>query len=441
MPYYLLISLKNVFRDKRRSFTLGINYLFIAFILLIVFSVTRGVNKNVTENVISSVAGHITISGEYIIKGRTYQGIRNYQRIDSIAHALFPDVRLLTRYGISSVVYNKGVSKRLSFIGITPKTDQGLRDQITLAGGEWDAFVKEQNSVIIPQTVADYFGFKKNDDLLVSSRTRLGAFNTATFQVRGMYRTGNYFLREQMISHFGFIQSLDLSDAITASKMFLFFNDIRGVGQKRDQLVKNLLAAGFIAAKPADNNDALNAVSAASPRYKVENENVNQTRLTLSTIDEVTGLVSQIIATINGIGLFVAAIMLFIIAISIFINMRMVINERIQEIGTLRAIGAERRDIISMFIAENVFLGTIFAVIGIIAALVIVVIVSRFIVFPANGVLGLFLNKGHFVLDPSIAAIIFIISVLAFFTALFSYFPARYGGKIPVVAALSRKNN
>lgn len=441
MPYYLLISLKNVFRDKRRSFTLGINYLFIAFILLMVFSVTRGVNKNVTENVITSTAGHITISGEYIIKGRTFQGIRHYPRIDSIAHALFPDASILTRYGISSAVYYKGVSKRLSFIGINPETDKGIFDQITFTGGSLDAFAREPNALIIPQQTADYFGLKINDDILVSTRSRFGAFNTATFQVRGTYRTGNYFLREQLISHFGFIQSLDLTDSGTASKMFLFFSDIQGLEEKRDQLVAKLLKAGFIAAKPASESDAINAVSAASPRYKVENDSVNQTRLTLSTIDEVTGIVSQIIAAINGTGLFVAAIMLFIIAISIFINMRMVINERIQEIGTLRAIGAEGRDIISMFIAENVFLGSIFAGIGITAGLLVVAVFSRFIVLPADGVLGLFLNKGHFVLEPSIAAIVFIMGTLAFFTALFSYFPARYGGKIPVVSALSQKNN
>lgn len=441
MPYYLFISLKNVFRDKRRSITLGINYLFIAFLLLLVFSVTRGVNKNVTENVITSTAGHITISGEYIVKGRTYQGIRHFPRIDSVTRALFPDVRINTRYGINSAVYHQGASKRLSFIGIHSETDRGIFDQITLTEGSIDAFVNDPAALIVPLKVADYFGLKINDDLLVSTRSRFGAFNTATFQIRGTYRTGNYFLREQLISHFGYIQSLDLADSITASKMFLFFNTIQGLNDRRDQLAAKLREAGFIAAKPASSSDAINAVSAASPRYKVENDSVNQTRLTLSTIDEVTGIVSQVVTAINGTGLFVAAIMLFIIAISIFINMRMVINERMQETGTLRALGAERRDIILMFIAENVFLGSIFAGIGIIAGLLIMAIFSRFIALPADGALGLFLNKGHFVLEPSIAAILFIMGSLAFFTAVFSYFPARYGGKVSIVTALGKKNN
>jgi putative ABC transport system permease protein len=440
MPYYLLISLKNVFRDMRRSVTLGINYLFIAFLLLMVFSVTRGVNKNVTENVITSTAGHITISGEYIVKGRTFQGIRNHPRIDSVTRALFPDVRINTRYGISSAVYHQGASKRLSFIGIHPESDKGIFDQITITGGSLDAFVNDPAALIIPDKVAEYFGLKINDDLLVSTRSRFGAFNTATFQVRGTYRTGNYFLREQLISHFGYIQSLDLSDSITASKMFLFFNALQGLENKRDLLAAKLREADFIAAKPKSSSDAINAVSAASPRYKVQDESVNQTRLTLSTIDEVTSIVSQIVAAINGTGLFVAAIMLFIIAISIFINMRMVINERIQEIGTLRALGTERRDIIFMFIAENVFLETIFAGVGIVAGLIIMAFFSRFVVFPSDGTIGLFLNRGHFVLEPSIAAIAFIMGALAFFTALFSYFPARYGGKIPVVTALSQKS-
>jgi putative ABC transport system permease protein len=439
MPFYLSIALKNIFRDKRRSFTLGINYFFVALVLLVVFSITQGVQKNITDNVITSTAGHITIAGEYIVKGRTYQGIRNYPAIDSAVRVLFPTARVVTRYTVNSAVYHKGLSKRLSFVGIRPASDQGLRDQITIREGGWEAFVGQPNAVIIPANVADYFGLVATDEVLVSTRSRFGAFNTATFQVAGIYRTANYFVRDLLISHFDFLAALDLADSITASKMYLFFDDTRGLGAKRDLLINTLKAAGFIAIRPANDNDALNAVSAASPRYKVQDESINQVRLTLATVDEVTGIVSKVVATVNAIGLFVAAIMLFIIALSIFINMRMSISERLAEIGTLRAMGAERREIVGLFITENIFLSLLFVGLGLGAGLGLVAVFSTLVSFPADGVLGLFLNKGHFVLRPTAAALGFIAVAVTFFTALFSYFPARYGGRIPVVLALSKK--
>jgi putative ABC transport system permease protein len=437
MPFYLPLAFKNIFRDRRRSFTLGVNYFFVALLLLFVFSITSGVRKNITENIITSAAGHITVSGEYIVKGRTYQGIKNYPRIDSLVRRAFPDARVFTRYTLNSAVYYKGLSKRLSFVGIDPALDPGLRGQLAVDDGAWDSFVNDQSAVVMPRAVAGYFGLATDDDLLIATRSRFGAFNTGTVRVRGIYTTGNYFLRDYVISHFGFIQSLDLAEASTASKMYIFFRDLRGLGEKRDRLMAMLNKEGFVAVKPASDNDALNAVSAASPRYKVQDGSVNQVRLTLATIDEVTGIVGKVVGAVNGIGLFIAAIMLFIIALSIFINMRMTINDRFQEIGTLRAIGAERKDILALFVFENIFLSLVFIGAGVAAGLVVMWGFSAFVTLPGDGVLGLFLDKGRFVLEPTVSAVFFIFIALASLTALFSYFPARYGGRVPAAVALN----
>jgi putative ABC transport system permease protein len=440
MPYYIAIAFKNIFRDRRRSFTLGINYFFIAFLLLIVFSVTTGLKTNILNNVLTSTAGHITIAGEYIVNGRTYQGIRSYQKISRIVNEAFSDVRIITRYTLSSAVYYKDLSKRLTFTGIDLATDRGLQDQITCDRNAWDKFEERNNSVIVPESVADYFGFAVGDEILVATRTRKGAFNTATIKIAGIYTTGNYFLREMIISRFGFLQALDLSDSTIASKMFLFFNSPRKTGEYRDRLLTLLGKNDFIANKPADNNDALNAVSAASPRYKVEDSTINQTRLTLATADEVTGIVSQVITAVNSSGLFIAGIMLFIISISIFINMRMTINERMREIGTLRAMGAEQGAIVRLFITENVFLSLLFTLAGFCAALVVLLLFTSFIPVPADGTMGLFVNRGRIVLQPTFPAALFIAVTLVSFTMFFSFFPARRGGKIPPVVALSTSN-
>lgn len=440
MPFYLSIAFKNIFRDRRRSFTLGINYFFISLLLLMVFAITVGIKKNITENLITSTAGHITISGEYIVNGRTYQGIKDFPAVAKIVKNNFPDALIFTRYTLSSAVYHKNVSKRLSFVGISTASDSRLQDQLSIYNGTWKAFAQQQNAVIMSADLGRYFGLTKTDELLIATRSRLGAFNTGTIQVQAFYTTGNYFLRDLVISHFDFLQSLDLADSTTGSKMYVFFKDLKGVDEKRNLLIGELTKDGFIAIKPASREDALNAVSAASPRYKVQDESINQTRLTLATADEVTGIVSQIVTAINGVGLLIASIMLFIISVSIFINMRMTINERMLEIGTLRAMGTERADIIGLFITENIVLSILFVCAGIIFGFVVVALFSKFITLPADGVLGLFLSKGHFVLQPTLSAIVFIIGVLVSFTALFSYFPARYGGRIPVVVALNKIN-
>jgi putative ABC transport system permease protein len=440
MPYYISIAFKNIFRDRRRSFTLGINYFFIALLLFLIFAITGGLKTNITRNVLSSTAGHITVSGEYIIKGRSYQGIKEYPKLNQIVKELFPDARIVTRYTLSSAVYNKKLSKRLSFMGVDLSADKGLRDQITCSENAWNDLTSYDNGVLIPRSVADYFGLVNGDEVLVATRTRKGAFNTATIKVIGIYTTGNYFLRENIICRFNFLQGLDLSENSIASKIFLYFDSPTTAVEKRDLLIKKLEDAGFVAIKPANNNDALNAVAAASPRYKVQDTTVSQNRVTLATAEEVTGIVSQVISAVNVSGLFIAAIMLFIISVSIFINMRMTINERMREIGTMRAMGAEQGDIVRLFITENVFLSLLFTLAGFCAALGIIALFSTIIPVPSDGTMGLFVNRGHLVLQPTFAAGAFIATMLLLFTVLFSFLPARRGGKIPPVVALTTSN-
>jgi putative ABC transport system permease protein len=437
IPYYISIAFKNIFRDRRRTITLGVNYFFVAFLLFLVFAVTEGIKRNITENLIASNAGHVTISGESIVKGKTYQGISGYPRIVEVIRQTAPGTRMLVRYALSSAVYYKGLSKRLSFTGIAVANDRALQNQISIASGSWDDFAKQPNAVVIPRSIAEYFSLKNGDELLMAARSRRGAFNTATMQVRAMYTTGNYFLREQVIAHFDFLRTLDLADSATASRIFLFFDNPRRSGEIRDRLMAALSAGGFVAVKPKNNNDALNAISAASPRYKVEDSSLSQVRLTLATADEVTGVVSQAVGAINGLGLLVAGIMLFIISFSIFINMRMAITERMKEIGTLRAIGAHKSELVGLFLVEYVLLSALFVSFGIIAGLVTVAVFGNLVALPSEGVLGLLVSNGRLVLKPTVGATALIALLLPVFTAICSYFPARRGGRMSAVQALS----
>jgi ABC-type antimicrobial peptide transport system permease subunit len=137
------------------------------------------------------------------------------------------------------------------------------------------------------------------------------------------------------------------------------------------------------------------------------------------------------------LGLLVAAIMLFIISVSIFINMRMAIAERMQEIGTLRALGAGRNEIIALFMFEHVFLSAVFVTVGIGAGFLVTVVFANAVPLPSEGVFGLFVNNGRLVLKPTLLATVLIAGALPLFTALFSFFPARRGGRVSAVEALN----
>jgi putative ABC transport system permease protein len=439
MLVYLRIALKNVFRQKKRSFTLGINYAVVTFILVLLFSFSQGAIRNITSNLVRSSAGHITVSGSYSVDGRLYLGVRHYPQVAAAARALYGGgVTAIPRYAVRSALYYKGVSKRLEFTGVDTSTDNGLKGQLDFVAGGWDPFVGTDNGVVIPKDVADYFGLALDDDVVIATRTRFGAFNTGTLKVNGIYQSGNYFVQGLVLCHFPFIQNLDLAEKDTASTLYLYFKDTSHLAQKRDALAAALRMQGFEAGKPADAAAAVDAVSSASPSYKIDSSNKDSIRLTLSTIDEAVGIVRIVTSAVNALGGIVAVIMLFIIAVSIFINLRMTINERLREIGTMRTIGVSSGGITSLFVMENTLLSLLFSAIGVVAALVVSAVFIYLVRLPFGGAAALFLDNHHLVLVPRVSDIAAIVVLITAFAALFSFFPARHGGKIRPVDALTR---
>jgi putative ABC transport system permease protein len=285
---------------------------------------------------------------------------------------------------------------------------------------------------------AGYFGLKVGDEIVLSTRSRFGAFNTGILVVRGIYSTDNFFSRGYVLSHFEFLRNLDMAGDDASTAVYVYLPSTKGLDAKRGALSDDLAAAGFEVSVPKTDSEAISAISAASTKYEADTEGRDRVMLKLATLDEVLGIVRTILAAVNGVGAFIAAVMLFVIAVSIFINLRMSINERLREIGTMRALGVESSMVTSLFVLESVALAIIFSTAGAILAAVVAIAIRFGPVFPAGGNLGIFLENGRLVLMPSPGAMVGVILIISLFAAFFSFFPARRGGAIPPVDAFSR---
>ncbi|HEQ72108.1 MAG TPA: hypothetical protein ENN69_06430, partial [Spirochaetia bacterium] len=118
MGKFLGLALKNVFRQKKRAMTLGVNYAVVALLVLLVLAFTNGARVNISSNLVRGSAGHLTVSGEYVFEGRVLLGVQSYPAVTDIIRTLFPDSTVVKRYNFSSSLYYRGISKRLSFIGV-----------------------------------------------------------------------------------------------------------------------------------------------------------------------------------------------------------------------------------------------------------------------------------------------------------------------------------
>jgi putative ABC transport system permease protein len=435
---YLNLAIKNVVRNGKRSITLGINYAIVAFILVALASFTRGAETNVSTSLVQAQAGHITISGQYAKDGRIYNGILRAPEIEKITReTLGAETTVFPRYLMKSSVYYKGVSKRLSFTGTDSEKDSGFRGQMKFSSGSWDGWAADPNGVVLPESIAVYFGIGTNDEIVVSARTGLGAFNTGILTVRGVYTTDNYFLGSLVLAHYDFLRALDMAAPGTATTMYIYTGSTSNLAAKREALSNKLTGAGFEVTHPESDSEAISAVSAASVKYEVDKEGRDRVMLKLSTLDEVLGIVRNITAAVKAIGGLVAAIMLFVIAVSVFINLRMSINERLREIGTMRAIGMDGSAVTGLFVLEGSVLAFLSSTAGALLGALACLVVRWAIPMPSGGNLALFLSAGHLVLEPNLGDMALLVAIITAFAAFFAFFPARRGGQITPVEALT----
>ncbi|HUX22148.1 MAG TPA: hypothetical protein VMW69_12980, partial [Spirochaetia bacterium] len=200
MFHFVNLAFKNIFRQKKRSVTLGVNYAVVTFILVLLLAFSAGATQNIESNLIRASAGHITITGQYVVDGRVYLGIPDTSKVVELTKRTLGDAEVLTRYQVRSAMYYKGLSKMLLFVGIDAIHDTGYRDQMTFIEGSWSAFSGDPNGVLLPTDVATYYGLKLGDETVLSTRSRFGAFNTGILKVEGIYTTNNFFAKGTVLT-------------------------------------------------------------------------------------------------------------------------------------------------------------------------------------------------------------------------------------------------
>jgi putative ABC transport system permease protein len=165
-----------------------------------------------------------------------------------------------------------------------------------------------------------------------------------------------------------------------------------------------------------------------------EEEPWDGVRYAVSTLDDILGQVLAVLQTLDLVALAVFAVLLLITMVGITNTYRMVVLERRQEIGTMRAVGMQRGQVLRLFIAEAALTAVYGLVIGgALAALLMVLIGLIPIASPA---LQFFLIEGKLAFSLPIGTAVrnvLIVLVLAIFAA---FFPARGASRMRPVDAL-----
>ncbi len=438
------IAVRNITRQKKRSILLGSAIAFGVMIIILINGFTGGLNETMKENFTSLMGGHVYINGQEVLEsGKVVNIIGD---TDLLNKALDPvrdkiaEIHVRDETGRSEIIFGSK-SAALILYGVNWDDEKLLKNTLIIKDGSFDA-LSDPKSIVIPDSVASKLGVKPGETVLVRLDTVTGQRNVGDFTVGAITKdpTGFSFVSAGYadISYLGELLGLKKGEF---QYMNLYLKDIEQMDQVAASLTDTLKKIALV--KDKESEDSKNEAHQRGMGFMMRGSTKSQehwkgTKFSITTLNDVMEPVLQMIRILNIISVVLFVILLIITMVGLLNTFRMVLIERTREIGTMRAIGMQKKDIRNIFIMEALFLSLAGAAAGLVLALISMAVVGS-ITFHPQSSLGFFLLNQHLQFITSVKDILRIIAILSGMTLLAVYLPARRAARLGIADALRAK--
>ena len=407
----LKIATRNLRRYQRRTLlTASLVTLGVVSVLLFV-SVSGSFKNMMIGQITDSMLGHIQIHQKGYLASIDSLPLNRNIKEKQVAKALAilqgnPNIEAFSpriKLGAMFSNYNETTNIRLN--AVIPEQEMATMPQLKdrIVKGDKEGLLKK-GEILVPELIAKGMNVKVGDGIVLVATNQDGSVNGQAFTVRGIV--------EGVTGPGGRDGYIHLDDARTLLRM-----EDKEISEIAVRL-KNLqgLKAAF-AALAAEFDPILNKMD--KPVFEIH------------TWEKLTPFFN-IAKMIDLMTLFIKIMLVAIVLVSIMNVMVMAVYERINEIGTIAAMGTGPGKILALFLTEGLLLGALGAAIGVIISLVgIAALKAAKVSFNFGQQQGLILN-------PSVSAtdVVSIALIVIFIATLGSLQPAWKAAKMDPITAL-----
>lgn len=364
MTLYLLIAARNLVQAKRRSLLLSLALGLVTALLVFLLALSQGLTDSMIRSSTTLMSGHVNVGGFFKAKSTDANPIINrVAEIRAIVdeHAEGVDYVIDRQRGFARLV-SESDSLQTVLVGVDVRQEERLLSQIQLAtqadykegGGEQVAGdprrLAEPNTALIFAAQAKRLGVDVGDVLTVTAQTMSGVNNTGEVRVVAIAKDVGFMSNWNVFVPKRTLQELYRLDEDTSGAVMIYLDDPAKAPQVMGTLREALEAEGF----------ALRDYTPQPYFMKFElvaGEPWRGLRLDLTTWEDEISPLKWTLNAVETVSAILVTILLVIIVIGIMNTMWISVRERTREIGTLRAIGMGRAQVLAMFTAEAFLLG------------------------------------------------------------------------------------
>jgi putative ABC transport system permease protein len=426
------IAFRSLLQHRRRTFFLGAAIAAVTMLLILLGGLATGVRETMVRTATILSSGHVNVGGFFkVTAGQSVPVVTDFQKVLDVVKANVPEMEFSVQRGRgwAKVVSDSG-SMQAGINGIDIANEPEFKRVLTIVSGNMEDLA-QPNTVLLFEDQLKKLDVKVGDAITISAQTTRGVANTIDCRVVAIARDVGLLSKWNVYVPANTLRALyQISPTVTGAIH---------IHLKRDEQPN---ANGVAARLRTSLEQAGYRVMDADPRafwqkFEVVNrEDWTGQKLDVTTWEDELSFITWTVDLLRWISRVLLFILLCIVVTGIMNTMWIAIRERTREIGTLRAIGMQRRSVLWMFLLESLLLGFGGAVAG--AALgagVAAALNAAAIRVPLA--MQLFLMSDRLHVSVHGGALVSAVVMLTIITALAALYPSFRAARLRPVVAMS----
>jgi len=432
---WLKLAFRNVFRQKKRSILLASAIAFGMLAITLLNSLTLAMGTAVKTNFSAALGGHVYISGE-VVSARNYTSNRINEPAfiqQLIADSGFDLVEVKYRSNVRGQVIFGSQSDSISIQGIDLNNETKLAQRIEVRRGDFSQ-LRQSNTIALPVRQARALGASIGDTVLVKANTTSGQQNLLQWQLVAIIVDQGSFGRSNAYASLSSVNKLINIETNEFQKINLVLADMNQMQQVTDTLKRQLTA--FNKAKPEVEEAGLfSSMRRMGGGSTYVDAPWQGTQFEVTNLDDVTQQVMSLVNTLDWIAKAIFVIMLLITLVGISNSYRMVLLERIAEIGNMRAMGAQANNVFRLFIYEAGILAILGTSAGLVVAQIAITVIQE-LTFTGRGPQTMFTVAGSIPASLDLVSVALSSALILIMCLFAAYIPARNAAQLDPAEAL-----
>ena len=412
------LALRNLTRNKRRNAILAVAIAFGFFVVTAIDGLTTGMVGNLENQIAQLVGGNVIVQGlewENPVtpggKAKLVNIVRDRDYVKNIVEELGIKYEYSTSYTMSggTIIFN-GKRSTIQLYG-RDLQEKLLQDSFQFVEGGVD--LSANNGLIISDKTADAMNLKVGDEVIYSTGTVYGQNTFADMTITGITKSNSFINTVQAYAYIEDVNRIIEMPAGGYSMYAIYLKDknqqtkaanmvearIRQDSEKNPEIN---VTSRLEAMKTNPTNIGMGIEKQIDPS-KPENE-WKGVKYGVETLYDEIPQIKTVLNIVHIVTTVILLVILLIVMVGVSNTYRMVLYERIREIGTMRALGMTGKDTRKVFTNEAVILCIIGAIAGLLFAVIVMAIIHCIPI--SNEALGFFLKKGHFSFKVSVISVI-----------------------------------